>query len=81
MDGSLYQQGTDLLLFGMGTVFLFLTLLVAATTVMSFIVQKYFPEPEEVLVPIRLRAQGSDEAVNPRHLAAIQAAIEQHRSS
>ena len=34
MDSTLISQGLDLMLYGMGTVFTFLTLLVAVTTLM-----------------------------------------------
>ena len=47
MQNTLIEQGLSLTLFGMGTVFTFLTLMVFATTLMSRLVAKYAPEPEE----------------------------------
>lgn len=76
MQQTLWQQGTDLMLFGMGTVFVFLTLLVISTMIMSTIVMRYFAE-EPVAMP------GNDLAgtasVSKRTLAVIQAAIQAHR--
>jgi oxaloacetate decarboxylase gamma subunit len=40
-SSSLMNEGLTLMLFGMGFVFLFLTLLVGATTLMSRIITKY----------------------------------------
>ena len=49
MQGDLVAQGVALMLYGMGTVVLFLALLVAATTAMSRVVTRFFPEPDEPL--------------------------------
>lgn len=68
------------MLFGMGTVFAFLTILVASTTLMSKFLTRYFPEAidvEEALVPIRPVSTGP---VDPKVLAVIQEAIYQHRA-
>ena len=80
MKETMFQQGTDLLMFGMGTVFSFLTLMVLATTLMSFIINRYFPEPEAELVPVRVPKKSIDTTINPKHMAIIKAAIEKHRS-
>ena len=40
MDSSLIAQGVDLLIYGMGTVFTFLTLLVGITSLMSSLVNR-----------------------------------------
>ncbi len=77
MQETIMQQGIDLMLFGMGTVFVFLTVLVIATTIMSSVVQRYFPEPEPVLPSSKTTA--STGVNDPKLLAIIKAAIEQHR--
>jgi len=79
MDSLLITQGLNLLFYGMGTVFAFLTLLVGITGLMSIIVVKFAPdEPVEV-------AAGSNqiqpELVEPRIIKVIQAAINQHRGN
>ena len=66
MDTSLMNQGVDLMLVGMGTVFVFLTLLVMAMSLMAGIIKRLSPVAEEGI---------SDEEV-----AAITAAIAQHRN-
>ena len=44
MESSLITQGLDLLLYGMGTVFTFLTLLVGITAAMSGLVNRLVTE-------------------------------------
>ena len=50
MDSTLISQGLDLMLYGMGTVFTFLTLLVGVTTLMSKTVNKLVVEQPETAV-------------------------------
>lgn len=77
MSANLMQQGIDLMLFGMGTVFVFLALLVVSVIVMSTVIQKFFPEAEPEAAPAPVApAQVND----PKLIAIIQAAIEQHRN-
>lgn len=80
MQPSIMEQGFDLMLFGMGTVFVFLTLLVFATRSMSWVVNRFFPENEPVIpvepTPVAVNAA----AVDPKVLAVIQEAIHQHRA-
>ena len=76
MEASLIDQGLELMLFGMGTVIIFLTLLVFATTGMSALIQRFVPAPE----PVSAGASSSAPASDPLLLAVITAAIKQHRS-
>ena len=66
MQASLIEQGVTLMLVGMGTVFVFLTALVIAMSLMAAIVKRLTPTPESTV---------SDEEV-----AAITAAIARHRN-
>ena len=66
MEATLLNEGLTLMLVGMGTVFVFLTLLVMAMSLMAGIVKRLSPVAEEGI---------SDEEV-----AAITAAIAQHRN-
>ena len=77
VEDTLLQQGFELMLFGMGTVFVFLTLLVIATAIMSRLVQKFFPELE-LETPATAAAAPSG-ATDPKLIAIIKAAIDQHR--
>ena len=78
MQATLLEQALDLLIFGMGTVFVFLTLLVFAVNLMSRFIQTFFPEPVIEEAPVATRKTASD-AIDPTTLAVIQAAIRQHR--
>ncbi len=69
METDLLTQGVELMLVGMGTVFVFLTLLVGATTLMSRLVMR--------LQPDSAGAEGS--AASVEEVAAITAAIARHR--
>ena len=71
-------QGVELMVFGMGTVVAFLALLVVATTVMSTLVGRYFPEPHK---PSPSRPPPAAGAVkdDAELVAAISAALHQHR--
>jgi len=84
MQGDIVAQGVELMLYGMGTVVLFLALLVVMTTFMSRFINRYFPElepsasAEAALRKLRGKAQPADD---PNLVAAISAAIHQHRAS
>lgn len=81
MDTTLIHQGVDLMLFGMGTVFVFLTVLIFSTTAMSFVVSRFFPEAivaEKTFSPVK--SVESTNTVDPKVLTVIQDAIEQHRA-
>ncbi|MBO6566590.1 MAG: OadG family protein [Pseudomonadales bacterium] len=66
----LISEGLNLALYGMGTVFVFLTVLVFATMLMSWLVLKTVPAAEP---------KQSDPS-NSKKMAAITAAIHAHRS-
>ena len=74
MDSQLISQGLDLMLYGMGTVFIFLTVLVAITTIMSTTVNKIAPEQVD-----ESKIKAPQAQVETRIVKAIQAAINQHR--
>ena len=68
MSPSLLDQGLMLMLVGMGTVFVFLTILVAGMSLMALIVNRFLPSEADM--------GASDEEV-----AVITAAIAQYRKS
>ena len=75
MESQLFQGGLELMAFGMGTVFVFLTLLVLVTASMSWLVQRFAPEPHPTHdTPTLVSGDPS-----PQLLAVISAAIHQHR--
>ncbi len=69
MASDLLVEGVQLMVVGMGTVFVFLTLLVLATGFMSRLVLRFQPEVVE----------GEDGEVRGEEVAAITAAIAAHR--
>lgn len=77
MPANLFQQGLELMLFGMGTVFIFLALLVLATGLMSRLVARWVP-PE---APAPAAQPTADSVAKDKRLqAVIAAAIHRHRS-
>lgn len=71
------------MLFGMGTVFVFLTVLVFATTLMSKVVNQLAPEEVQEAdgaLPNDTALQSAHSNINPRTLEAIKLAIKAHRS-
>ncbi|MDH3758788.1 MAG: OadG family protein [Gammaproteobacteria bacterium] len=68
MEESLLELGTMLLIAGMGTVFVFLTVLVGAMSLMANVVS-------------RLQPAAPDDHVTHEEVAAIAAAIRRHRQS
>lgn len=83
MDGLL-DEGLGLMALGMGAVFLFLVVLIFATTIMSRLINHLFPDTPAVL-PVssnRSVAQASSKAgVDVKMVAVITAAIHQHRNN
>jgi oxaloacetate decarboxylase gamma subunit len=88
MTDPLLQQGLDLVIYGMSTVFLFLTLLVLVTIAVSDIIGRLFPEAPEVdpLSPhavstLNIPSDTSFEGpVDKKLLVILQNAVDQHRS-
>lgn len=76
MQESLIQQGVDMMLYGMGTVFTFLVMLVVAISLMSRIVAKF--SPAAPLVP--MKTGETAEPVDALTAKIIQAAIAKHRA-
>lgn len=80
MQNELLVQGLNLLVLGMGVVFIFLALLVITTSVMSRMIQRYLPEPIPAASVEDHSASRQNALPDEKILAAIKAALEQHRS-
>ncbi|MFA7553429.1 MAG: OadG family protein [Spongiibacteraceae bacterium] len=78
MQDSLVQQGVELMLYGMGTVFVFLVVLILATTAMSSLMQR-FVKPEQIPLPPQPRGN-PHQAKDEQLVAVITAAIHKYRS-
>lgn len=70
-------DGLGLMGFGMGMVFVFLIVLIFATTIMSLVVNKFFPEA--LPAPAKVR-QAPSQGVDPQLLKVLAAAVKEHRS-
>ncbi|WP_281648832.1 OadG family transporter subunit [Parendozoicomonas sp. Alg238-R29] len=81
-QAELINEGLSLMMFGMGFVFIFLTVLVFATSLMSKVVLAIAPEdaapaPRRAAAP---SAGATNPAADPVLLAVIGEAISQHRA-
>lgn len=78
MKENLIDQGVSLMTYGMGTVFVFLTLLVFATLLMSTIIRRLTPkDPTGTDTP--RPTTSSHASLDPKVRAAIQQAIQLYR--
>lgn len=75
---ELMSNGVELMLVGMGIVFLFLAMLVIAINMMSGVVQRFFPgtPPASTILASPVVVGASDKST----VAAITAAVHQYRS-
>ena len=62
---SLLQQGLDLMIFGMSTVFIFLAVLVAVTTLVSVVIRHFFPDNLISEPPLADLPRTSPQTVDP----------------
>jgi oxaloacetate decarboxylase (Na+ extruding) subunit gamma len=72
---EMMSSGVELMVAGMGIVFLFLAMLVVAINIMSSLVQRFFPDTPALVVAGTV-SSGIDKSI----IAAITAAVHQHRS-
>jgi oxaloacetate decarboxylase gamma subunit len=74
----LVLAGLELMLVGMGTVFVFLTLLVFMVKLMSAMVSRFVTTQDPVSTSVP--HNNASAAMPAAHVAAIAAAVEQHRN-
>jgi len=76
MQGDIVAQGLELMVYGMGSVVVFLALLIVCTTAMSLTISRFFPEPQPIhRAPRKTPRIEQDEEL----IAVISAAVHQHR--
>jgi len=75
METNLILEGIKFMFLGMGTVFVFLVVMIACMNIMSSIINKYFPEPQPSVDTTVTNTQVD----NKKIVAAITAAITHHR--
>ena len=76
---NLLSEGLELMVFGMGFVAVFLTLLVFATTGMSAVASKYLPEAP-AQPKAKKAAPAAASASNDELIAVMTAAVHKYRS-
>ena len=77
-EATLLEQGVDMMLYGMGSVFVFLFALVLAISLMSSLIAKFFPEPQSA-EPVVEAGNQLLAPVDTLTLRIIQTAIDLHR--
>ncbi|WP_457749701.1 OadG family protein [Sulfurimonas sp.] len=75
METNLVMEGVKFMFLGMGTVFVFLIIMIFSVNLMSLLIHKFFPEPHVS----QENASGSTQQDNKKIVAAITAAIAHHR--
>ena len=75
METNLVIEGLKFMVLGMGTVFLFLIIMIVSMNGMSGIIHKFFPEPQ-AMADATTSPKKED---NKKIVAAITAAIAYHR--
>ena len=73
---ELMSSGIELMLVGMGIVFLFLTMLVIVINMMSMLIQRFLPETPPTALTVPNIAAGVDKNT----IAAISAAVHAYRN-
>ncbi len=74
METNLILEGFKFMGLGMGTVFAFLVVMIIAMNIMSKLLHRFFPEPQEKTTP-----EADIKEDNSKVIAAISAAITYHR--
>ena len=77
METNLVMEGVKFMFLGMGTVFTFLIIMIMCMNAMSYIIHRFFPEPQS-----NVTAQtngGAQQQDKKKIVAAISAAIAHHR--
>ena len=76
---ELMSNAIDLMVVGMGFVFVFLVILVVVTTIMSKLVMKFAPPPEPV-APAASNSNAGNASNDAQLLAVLSAAVAKYRS-
>jgi len=75
METNLVLEGVKFMILGMGTVFVFLMVMIVCMNIMSSVINKFFPEPQPSAGTSSTNTQDDKKKI----VAAITAAIAYHR--
>lgn len=76
--GEQFASGVELMFIGMGIVFVFLAMLIVAVTMMSWVINRFFPEPQGAANSLPSTTLGKHDDQDT--VAAISAAIHRYRN-
>ncbi len=74
METNLVVEGAKFMMLGMGAVFLFLIILIILMNLMSWVIHRFFPEPQT-----NVKVVVNEDENKRKIVAAITAAIAHHR--
>jgi len=77
--GEQFANGVELMFIGMGIVFVFLAMLIVAVTMMSWVINRFFPDPQGETDSLPPTGPGKKDDQDT--VAAISAAIHRYRSN
>ena len=80
MEANLVVEGLKFMALGMGTVFLFLVIMIFFMIVQAKIIHRFFPEPNEGALPVP-NAQQTQQSKTNKVAAIIAAIIEDKKNS
>jgi len=78
METNLVMEGVKFMFLGMGTVFTFLVIMILCMNAMSYVIHKFFPEPQ---ASADIQQQSGASQDKKKIVAAITAAIIHHRQA
>ncbi len=78
METNLVIEGLKFMILGMGTVLIFLVVLIALMNLQQKIIERFFPEPKGAPAPSTPTAPTGQQKDNKKTVAAISAAIMHH---
>ena len=83
MEANLVVEGVKFMFLGMGTVFLFLVIMIIMMTIQAKVIQRFFPEPNEgsLPVPSAQQTQKIQESKKNKVAAIVAAIIEDKKNS
>lgn len=80
-QSDILAQGFNLMFYGMGSVFVFLTVLVFVTWLMSTLINRFLREPEPAAAASEVLARPAQSLIDPQRLRVLQAAVDAHRKA